>query len=169
MPTATPILGTATAVTITLASLATDATAGGPFVGRSSAVLVLDAIDVMVSGIFRTHSTAPTAGTRIEVWSYSAWDNVSGTPAYTGGATGTDAALTTNARNKPLMRLITVIAVDATVSADYPWGPFSIAQAYGGFIPTRFGIFVTHNTGQILNATAGTNTMYYQVLNFESI
>ncbi len=56
MATATPLFGTATAVTITLDGLATDAIAGGPFVGRASTALdniVIDAIDILVSGKFR--------------------------------------------------------------------------------------------------------------------
>ncbi len=170
MATATPLFGTATAVTITLDSLATDATAGGPFVGRASTALdniVIDAIDVLVSGKFRTNVTAPTTNKQIEVWAYSSWDG--GSVNYTGGATGTDAALTINARNKPLLRLITIIGTDATASADYPWGPFSVAAAFGGVMPPRFGFFVTHNTGQALNVTASTNLMYYQSVKFESL
>src|SRR5215211_6505088 len=102
MTTATPVYGTATAVTITLASLATSAVDAG----RESAAIdvnTLDVIDLWVGGKI-TVGTTPTANTKIEVWFAPSYDGTS----FAGGATGSDAALTPVGA-KEVMRLAAIL------------------------------------------------------------
>lgn len=162
MTTATPVYGTPTAMTITLASLASDTNL---VAGRESTALdqkdSLDAIDVLVGGKVTT-GTSPTASRQIEVWSYGSYDDTE----FSGSATGSDANLT--AIGKTGMRLLMVIATDNTSDRTYKWGPLSIAQSFGGVIPVQFGIFMVHNTGVALNATGSNHELYYTTVKFES-
>lgn len=157
--TATPVYGAVGTLTWTLNSLATDANL---LIGRASTAIDNAgtdlALDALVGGQFVSHSVAPTVNKQIEVWAYGSFDGA----AYNAGATGTDAALTVTANTKTLMRLLTIIPTDAAVSFTYTWGPFSIAQAFGGFMPRKWGLFAVHNMGQILNA-AGNLAKYTPV------
>ena len=149
--------GSPTAITLTLASLATASTL---LTGRESTVVNSTtslSVDYLVGGTITVSSAGATANTQIEVWSYGSYDGTN----YSGGATGSDAALTvTNTKNQ--MRLLTTIPVSTTSSQAYVWGPFSVAQAYGGAPPVKWGVFVTHNTGANLNAS-GQETDYIPI------
>src|SRR6476661_1912817 len=114
---------------MTLASLASSAglTAGRESTARDNKDTD-DAIDALVGGKVTT-GTSPTDQRQIEVWAYGSYDDAS----FTGGATGSDANLTPSV--KPLMRLLQVIPTDATSNKTYTWGPFSVAQAFGGTMP----------------------------------
>lgn len=162
MTTATPVYGTPTAMTITLASLASDTNL---VAGRESTALdqkdTLDAIDVLVGGKITT-GTTPTASRQIEVWAYASYDDTE----FSGSASGSDANLTPD--EKTNMRLLTVIPTGSTSDKAYKWGPYSIAQAFGGVVPVQFGIFVVHNTGSNLNATGGNHEVVYTPVKFES-
>lgn len=157
--TATPVYGSVATLTWTLNSLATDANI---LIGRASTAIdnagTDQAIDALVGGQFVSHSVAPTANKQIEVWAYGSFDG----SAFNSGASGSDAALTVTANVKMLMRLLTIIPTDATTSLTYTWGPFSIAQAFGGFMPRKWGLWTAHNMGQILNA-AGNLAKYTPV------
>ena len=164
MATATPIFGTVQTLTITLASLATDANL---LVGRQSTVIdqkdVDDAIDVLIGGKITT-GTTPTAAKQIEVWAFASFDDTT----FNAGAGATDAAMTVTAESKTLMRLLTIIPTHATSDTAYAFGPFSLAQAFGGFIPVQWGVYVVHNTGVNLNATAGNHFIKYFPVKVES-
>lgn len=162
MTTATPVYGASTAMTITLTGLATAASLDA---GRESTVLdqkdTLDAIDVHVGGKITT-GTTPTASRQIEIWAYGSYDDTE----FSGAATGSDAALTPT--EKTTMRLLTIIPTTNTSDRSYKFGPFSIAQAFGGVVPVQFGIWVTHNTGVNLNATASNQEIVYTTVKYES-
>lgn len=156
--TATPVYGTSTALTWTLNSLSSDTTL---LIGRASTAVdntSILGVDALVGGQFVSHSVAPTTGKQIEVWCYASFDGT----AYNAAATGTDAALTVTAVKKALMRLVTIIPTDASTSSTYTWGPFSVAQLFGGSMPRKWGLWAVQNTGQILNA-AGNNASYTSV------
>lgn len=162
MATATPVYGTPTAMTITLASLASDTNL---VAGRESTALdqkdTLDAIDVLVGGKVTT-GTTPTTGRQIEVWAYGSYDDTE----FSGTATGSDANLTPG--EKSCMRLLTIIPTVATSDKAYKWGPYSIAQAFGGAIPVQFGIYIVHNTAVNLNSTGGNHEVVYTTVKYES-
>ena len=103
-----------------------------------------------------TVGTTPTANTQIQVWvaaeqKDAVWPDV---------LDGTDSAETwTNAEMRDAgARLAAVINVVATTTdAIYPFEAGSIAALFGGFMPKKFVVFVTHNTVAALkSATAGT-------------
>lgn len=161
MTTATPLYGTPAALTMTLASLASDTNL---VAGRASTAIdnsSVDAIDCIVGGKVTT-GTTPTASRQIEVWAYGSYDGTS----YSGGATGSDANLTPQA--KSLLTLLTVIPTTSTSDQLYTWGPFSIAAAFGGTMPYEWGIYIVHNTGVNLNATAGNHEVKYTPVKYES-
>lgn len=163
MTTASPLYGTKVTMAMTLASLATSATL---VAGRESTAVdnigTDDAIDALVGGTI-TVGTTPTANTQIQVWAYGSYDGTN----YSGGAAGADGALTPSA--KELMRLLIAIpSVPTTSNVAHKWGPYSIAQAFGGIMPVKWGIWITHNTVAALNATGTNHEVEYYPVKFES-
>ncbi len=162
MPTASPSFGSKVTMTMTLASLASDTNL---VAGRESTAVdqkdTDDAIDALVGGKVTT-GTTPTTGRQIEIWAYGSYNDT----IFSGGATGSNANLTPS--EKTLMRLLTVIPTVATSDKTYQWGPFSIAQAFGGFIPVQWGIYIVHNTGANLNATGSNHEVEYYPVKVES-
>ena len=162
MATATPLYGTSTAMTITLASLASDANL---VAGRASTAIdqknVTDAIDVHVGGKITT-GTSPTASRQFEVWLFGCYDGTE----FSGGASGTDANLTPD--EKTCLMLLQVVPTIATSNKAYRWGPWSVAQAFGGIVPIQWGVFIVHNTGVALNSTGSNHEVFYTAAKFES-
>lgn len=161
MTTASPLYGTTTAMTITLASLASDTNL---VAGRQSTVVsngTDDAIDALVGGKVTT-GTSPTASRQIEVWLFGSYDDTE----YSGGAGASDAALTPDA--KGLLKLLQIIPTVNTSDKAYRWGPFSVAQAFGGTMPENWGVYIVHNTGVNLNSTAGNHEVVYTPVKYES-
>lgn len=135
--------------TITLASLASDTNL---IAGRQGTVIDNSAsppVDAQVGGKVTT-GTSPTAGRVIEIWAFGSYDGTT----YSAGAGATDANFSPTGE-KSQMRLLAVIDTDATSNHTYEWGPFSVAAAFGGTVPAKWGVFIVHNTGVNLNATAG--------------
>lgn len=148
MSTAKPSYGAAITLTFAFASLATTA---GLLAGRASTAAdnTTDlAVDSLVGGQFTTTATT-TTNTQIQIWAYGLADGTN----YSGGCSGTDGNVTLDAGAKNLLRLLTIIPNITTTAVTYTWGPFSIAQAFGGTMPGKWGLYVVHNTGQIIAAT----------------
>jgi hypothetical protein len=162
MPTLTPVYGTKVTHTITLASLASDTNL---LAGRAGTAIdqkdTDDAIDALVGGLVTT-GTTPTASRQIEIWAYGSMDDTN----FNEGITGSDANKTLVA--KTTLRLLTIIPTVATSNQPHYWGPFSIAQAFGGFVPVRWGIFIVHNTAVALNATGGNHFVEHYPVKLES-
>lgn len=159
MATSAILYGTPTAMTITLASLASSATAGreSTAVDNSSTL----AIDYLVGGKI-TSGTTPTANNVIEVWAYGTYDGTE----YTGAATGSDAGLTPS--GKGLMKLIDIIYVTATSNVAYKFGPVSVANLFGGVCPQKWGVFVLNTSAVALNSTGGNHEVYYTSVKYTS-
>jgi hypothetical protein len=161
--TASPAYQTNVTHTITLASLASDTNL---VAGREGTAIdnagTDDAIDAMVGGKVTT-GTSPTAARQIEVWVAGSYDGTS----FSGGATGADANLTP--QEKTLLKLLTVIPTANTSNKTYTWGPFSVAQAFGGTLPRKWSVYVVHNTGVALNATGGNHEVKHTPVKYESV
>jgi len=114
--------------------------------------------DVLVSGKW-TCGTTPTVNTQVQVWVYAPiTDNLASTITYPDVIDGTSSAetFTSLAILQGGLKLAAVLSVDTTTSdRTYPCAPFSVAALFGGRMPTRWGLFVTHNTGVNSNSTAG--------------
>jgi hypothetical protein len=162
--TATPAYQTVVTGTFTLASLATSSTllVGRECTAFDNAATDL-AIDCLVGGKITT-GTSPTAAKQIEIWCAASYDGTT----YTASATGADAALTTTAESKSLLKLVTIIPTNSTSNVTYAWGPFSIAQLFGGTMPRKWNLFVTHNTAVNLHATAGNHELKYTPIKYQS-
>jgi hypothetical protein len=136
--------GASTAITITLASLGSGSWRQSVFVDNSSNLF----LDVLVQVIITTGGTA--AGT-VDVWAYAS--NDSGT-TYSDGAVGTDSAFTPTAN--PNLVFLGSIQTPATTLL-YTSRMFSLAQAFGGSVPQRWGLAVKNTNGGALGAAASTS------------
>lgn len=156
------------ALTITLASLATSATwvAGRESTAVSNTTNLF--VDALLTGQIMV-GTTPTANTVIEIWGYAANKIVSSTVTYPDVMDGTDSAETlTNRQAISGLVLLDAISVVATTSdVGYTFGPISLAAAFGN-MPTHWGVFVTHNTGVNLNATGSNHWIHYQGIKYAS-
>lgn len=163
MTTAAISYGSATALTIGLATgpLASDTSL---VAGRESTAIdnTADlAVDAMVFGQVMTGSS-PTASRQIEIWVYGSLDGTN----FSGSATGSDANLTPS--EKTLFKLLTIIPTVSTSNKAYIWGPFSVAQAFGGTMPSHWGVYIVHNTGVALNSTGGNHFVKYRAVKYTS-
>ena len=162
MATITPNYAAAATVTIGLATtpLASSSTFVG---GRESSVIDNTSNkydDALLAGQV-TVGTSPTSGTQINVYVFAPLDD---TPTYPDVMDGTDSdeTLTSAGVGQGFLKLAAVLSVDATTSnRAYPFGPVSVAQLFGGSMPPRWSVFISHNTGVALNSTAGNHFVKY--------
>lgn len=146
-------------VTITLASLASDTNL---LTGRESTAVDNSSnlyLDYLVSGKVTT-GTSPTTAKSIQVWAVGSWDGTNWPDVFD----GTDSAETiTSANHKnSVCRFLAEMATDATSDRTYHFGPVSVASAFGGVLPPKFVLFVTHNTAVNFNSTAGNHQIRLQ-------
>lgn len=147
------LLGTFTAITITLASLASNAWRQSVFVDNSSNLYD----DVLVELIVKTGATA--AGT-VDIWAYASLDGTT----YSDLATGADAAFTpTSTPNLVFLGSINT----PSVTTSYHSRPFSIAAAFGGSVPLRWGLAIKNTNGGVLDATEGNFTKQYLGITYQ--
>jgi hypothetical protein len=145
--------GTEAALTITLASLATSSTLT---VGVESTAVDNSSnlyLDYVLAGKVTT-GTSPTDVKTIQVWLYG---QVEDTPAYPDVMDGTNSAETVTSadiRNAGL-NFHADTATNDTSDRTYWFRPASVAASFGGLLPQRWGIWVTHDTAQNLNSTGG--------------
>ena len=160
-----------TALTITLASLATSSTL---VAGRESTVVDNSSnlyLDVQVAGQITT-GTSPTSNTAIQVWGYGPLKIVSSTKTYpvatATALTGSDAAATFEVGQRNGLVLLATMIVNSTSDRAYSFVVPSLAQAFGGTLPPFWGVWVTHATGVNLNSTAGNHWIHYTGLTVTS-
>lgn len=141
--------------TITLTGLASSSTL---VAGRESTELSNASnkyIDELVAGrVHVNEASAVTAGTFIEVHAVGSLDD---TPTYPDVFDGTDSAETVQSAGtkSAICRPVGIMLVDATTTnLPYWFAPLGIRQLFGDAMPPAHVIFVTHNTGQNLGATA---------------
>lgn len=140
--------------TLTLASLASSATAGRESTAvDNSSNLYLDAI-CQVSVKLQTGT--PGSDKAVYIYAYGSVDGTN----YTDNATGSDAAITL--RDPTNARLVCVIPVPDSGAVTYESSPFSIAQAFGGILPPKWGIIVRNYTNVTLSATEGDHFYKYR-------
>lgn len=148
--------------TITLTSSGLASTAG-LLAGRASTAVDNSStknVDFLVGGKLVTTATT-TTNTVIQIWAYGSYDGTT----YTGGITGSDANITLDTGAKNLLKMLCIIPNITTTAVTYAWGPYSVAQAFGGVCPIKWGIYIVQNTGTAL--AAGGETKYTPV-NYQS-
>jgi hypothetical protein len=158
--------GTASDVTITLASMATDTNL---LTGRESATIDNSAnlfLDYLVSGKI-TAGTSPTAARSIEVWAVGSWDGTNWPDVFDG--TESAETITSADIKASVCRFVAAMATANTSDRVYHFGPVSLAAAFGGVLPPKVVLFITHSTGVNLNSTAGNHQIrlqpVYQTIN----
>lgn len=147
------------AYTISVASLASDPNL---VAGRESTAINNSAnlyTDFLISGKITT-GTTPTDARQIEVWAYG---SVNDTPLYPDVLDGTDSAetLTSAFIKQAALAYLGTLPTNNTSDRTYWLRPVSLAQAFGGVVPAYHGLFIVHNTGVNLNATAGNHGFWY--------
>jgi len=138
------------AITITLASLADGAIRQSTAVDNSTNLFM----DALVSVKVKTGASGGDAGDVIKVYAYG---SVDGGTTYSGECTGTDGSISTN-RN---LSLLYVIKANAATTTFYS-PPLSVASAFGGTLPQKWGIVVENSTGAALDGTGGNHSVQYQ-------
>lgn len=120
--------------------------------------------DVLVSGVW-TCGTTPTAGTQVQIWVYAPIsDDLSSAVTYPDVIDGTSSAETMTSAGILAggLKLAATVYVDSNTSnRAYYCAPFSVAALFGGRMPTRWGLFITHNTGVNSNSTSGNHSWSY--------
>jgi hypothetical protein len=147
------------ALTITLASLASSAT-----VGRESTV-VDNTTNLFLDALLFIEFETGTVATNKQALVY-VYGTADGGTTYTEAATGTDASFTR--KDPTTLRPLAVIPA-VTNSFVHKAGPFSIAQAFGGVLPAKWGIVFCNDTGAALSGTAGNNKAFYQGIQAQSV
>ncbi len=148
-------------ITITLASLADGGYRQSAVVDNSSDKF----IDAMVGGTIRT-GTSPTAGDEIIVSAYAIAEGTHASPVYTGGCSGSDDGYIAGGEEGLLRRLV-LIQVDGTTDQDYVFGPVSVAAAFSGVLPYKWGIMVQNESGAALDSTG--HTVKFEGVKFEDV
>lgn len=156
--------GTAT-ITIAPQNVATSSTfVAGVESDSISNVSNLD-LDHLVSGTW-TAGTTPTANTQVQIWVVPVLqDDLSSTQTWPDVFDGTSSAETVTSAGilVGLGRLGATLNVDSNTSnRAYACANFSVAALFGGVLPTRYVLFITHNTGVNSNSTGSNHSWQYQ-------
>jgi hypothetical protein len=150
--------GSTTTITAALASLASDTNL---LAGLESAIVdnTSDGFeDIILSGKITT-GTSPTATRSIEVWAV-AWDSSAWPDVFDG--TSSAETITSADIKASLCKPVAIMPTNNTSDRVYSFTGVSAKQLFGGVLPSKFILFVTHNTGVALNATAGNHELRYQ-------
>lgn len=141
------VYATKATITCTLTSLAN---------GSSRESTVIDnTTSLYKDALLRIKSKGQASGTGVvRVFAYAAL----GDTDYTDLATGSDAAFTAGLRNVAFVGAVQMNAATSAVTA----GPISIAAAFGGILPSKWGLIVLNNSGAALSATAGDHVLEYE-------
>ena len=146
-------------LTITLASLASDTSL---LTGRESATIDNSSnlyLDYLVSGKITT-GTSPTTARSIEVWAVGSWDGTNWPDVFDG--TESAETITSADIKASVCKFVAAMATSSTNNVTYHFGPVSLAAAFGGVLPPKIVLFVTHSTAVALNSTSGNHQIRIQ-------
>jgi hypothetical protein len=150
---------TASDLSMTLASLASDTNL---LAGQESSAVdntVDGRRDYWVSGKVST-GTSPTTARSIQVWAVGSWDGTNWPDVFDG--TNSAETITSANHKNAICRFVAEMATDSTSDRTYHFGPVLMSSVFGGDIPPKFVLFITHNTAVALNATAGNHQIRVQ-------
>jgi len=146
-----------------LTALASLASSSGLVAGWQSDIVdnrTAKNVDVLISGTIRV-GTTPTINTQINIYAWSQLENTGPTRPDSFGTTAGARSITTLGVGRGYLRWLTSLDVDAATSdRDYPFGYLPLAAQFGGTVPDQWGLWIVHNTGVALNATAGNFKLY---------
>lgn len=137
------------AITCTFTSLGTAGQRQSTVIDNTSNLF----LDALVFIKFKTGSGTNNTGV-VNVYAYA---TVDGGTTYTDGATGSDSGITlTVPPNAKLIGTLNTVADTTT----YYGGPFSVAGAFGGTLPAKWGIIIENLSGATSDSSVG--SAYYQ-------
>ena len=126
-------------------------------------------IDALVQGKI-TVGTTPTANTQIVVYVWGSHTSLATTPIDVLDGTDSVETLTnTGVLGSALRWGATIPVLAATSDITYDFAPFSVASKFGGVMPKYWGLFITHNTGVNLNATAGNHVFTFNGITYDTV
>jgi len=135
------------AITVTLTSLANGS-------GRESTVID-NTTNKYLDALVRVKTNGQAGGTGpLDVYVYAAL----GDTTYSDGATGSDAAFT--AANRKNSRYLGSIIMNAATAVTGLLA--SVASAFGGVLPDKWGLIVVNSSGAALSATGGDHVVEYE-------
>ena len=150
--------GSTQTITAAIASLASDTNL---LAGLESSIIdnTTDGFeDIILSGKATT-GTSPTASRQIEVWAV-AWDSNAWPDVFDG--TSSAETITSADIKASLCKAVAIMPTNNTSDRAYFFTGVSAKQVFGGVLPSKFVLFIVHNTGVNLNATAGNHEFRYQ-------
>ena len=140
-------------LTASIASLATSSTKLAGWESAAFDNTTNKYLDALLAGLI-TVGTTPTTNTGIDVCLVGMRDDSTWPDVFD----GTDSAETVTNQEikdqicKPFQ---TISVVSTSSNIGYWYGPGGVASRFGGVLPRQFDLFIAHNTGVNLNATAG--------------
>lgn len=128
--------------------------------------------DVLVSGQW-TAGTTPTTNTYVQIYVYAPIsDDLASAVVYPDVIDGTSSAETFTSVGVMTSGIYfaAALSVDSTTSNRvYYCRPFSVAALFGYNMPTRWGLFISHNTGVNSNTTAGNHVWSFVGVQYQSV
>jgi len=111
--------------------------------------------DYLLAGTIKA-GTTPTTG-EIRVYVVGMRDD----SVWPDGFDGSDSAETATSVEilNSICKPAAIIGVDTTTGRVYPFGPVSVASLFGGVVPRKFVVFVSHNTVNALDSTNGNHVV----------
>lgn len=146
-----------TPLTITLANLATSATAGRQSVAVDNTSNPF--MDAILQVRFKLITGTPVNDQAVYVYVYGSEDGTN----FTDGMTSVDAALTPRVPTN--MTLLQTISAAQAGSVAYAGNPISVALAFGGLLPRKWGVYIRNYTGFAFSATASDCAVTYTGIN----
>ncbi len=133
--------GASTAIVCTITSLATSSAREGTAVDNSTNLY----FDALVSVVFTSITGSPASDLVVNVYAYGSEDGT----IYGSPVTGTDASLGTlnTPTNLRSIGTISILSTSSNAERTYISNPMSVAQAFGGSLPRKWGIAVENRTG----------------------
>jgi len=116
------------------------------------------ALDYRHDGKIRV-GTTPTSGTQIRIYLIACNDGTNWPDVFDG--TPSAETVTSVGVRDGFAKLAAVLSVDATTSNRDYYYEFNAAQIFGGVLPKKYAVFVSHNTAVNLNGTAAEHTYNY--------
>ena len=113
-------------------------------------------LDYLISGKITVESAGLAAG-EIRVYCVGMLDD-SNWPDVFDGTESAETITDTEIRDS-ICKLGAVITTDTTASRVYNFGPFSVANLFGGVCPAKFVLFITQSTGTTLETTGNQVTI----------
>jgi hypothetical protein len=149
--------GNKTTITAAVASLASDTNL---LAGIESSVIdnSTDGFDDILLSGKTTTGTSPTTARQIEIWAV-AWDGANW-PDVFDGTTSAETITSSDIKNA-ICKPVAILATNNTSDRTYHYSGVSARAVFGGELPSKFVLFIVHNTGVNLNSTAGNHEFSY--------